>query len=363
MVSWHFWITILFVSSTYLSTVTAGTAFCTFEHTTSYHSDLVPEHISGYLCKLDLDIKGDRVDNIEGSHENGENSNDVSIIMVFKDYHTYLTSFPNTFCSQFENLEIIDMSGAQIETVEDNSLQNCKNLRILQFYMNKIDRIPEKLLAENKKLLKLYISYNSISSLPENLLLGLSNLEILDLSYNQLMSIPTSALYDLRSLKELSLEGNKIEMLEQTTFQNLENIEKLSLASNKISELPVSIFSDLVNLKELMLQQNDLTVIHADSFPAQANINLVVLSKNKIDAIDEYFIDDCGITKLKMSGNICDRTAVIEKKDLKKKLGKCFKNYEDLNRGKLINLSFLVDYLGQWFSNCAVLLKLWSKMH
>lgn len=334
MGSWHLWLTILSLTSTYLSSVIAGTAFCTFEHTTTYHSDLIPDHISGYLCKLDLDIKGDRVDNIGGNHENGEKSSEVNIIMVLKEFYTYLTSFPDAFCSRFENLEIIDMSGAQIETIEENSLEKCKELRILQFYINNIKEVPENLLTKNKKLLKLYITYNSITTLPENLLSGLSNLEILDLSYNHLMSIPSGILRDLRSLKELSLEGNQIKILEAGLFEDLENLEKLSLAHNSISELPMSIFSNLVNLKELMLQQNDLTVIHAESFPQEAKIDLVVLSKNKIDAIDEYFIDNCGISKLKMGGNICDRTAVIGKKDLKKKLRKCFKNYDIIVQGK-----------------------------
>jgi len=311
----------------YGSSVLAGTAFCTFEHTSRYTSDLVTDEITGYMCKLDLDVKGDRVNDVGGSHEGGERDSQVDIIKVLPEYYSYLTSYPGTFCSRFSKLEIIDMCGTEITTIEANSLNKCKDLRILQFYMNKIEKIPEKLLTENKKLLKLYITFNLIRTLPENLLNGLKELKLLDLSYNNIDVLPDNIFQDLKDLKDLNLEGNQFENLEPVLFEHLGNLEKLSLNSNKISELPVALLSNLRNLKDLSLRDNKLTIIHADSFPQGVNIDTVVFTKNQIDAIDEYFIESCGISNLKMGGNICDKTNTIKKKDMKKKLKNCFDKY------------------------------------
>jgi hypothetical protein len=309
--------------------VLAGTAFCTFEHTSRYTSDLILDEITGYMCKLDLDVKGERVDDVGGGHEGGENDSQVEIIKVLPQYYSYLTAFPGTFCSRFPKLEIIDMCGSEINKIEANSLNKCKDLRILQFYMNKIDRVPEKLLAENKKLLKLYITFNMIKELPENLLSGLKELKLLDLSYNQIEALHDNIFQDLTDLKDLNLEANKVNNIEPVLFENLGNLEKLNLNSNGIADLPSAVFGNLLNLKELSLKDNKLTKIHSDAFPQQANIDTVIFTKNKITAIDEFFIENCEVGVLKMGGNICDKSNTIKKDDMRNKLQTCYDNFND----------------------------------
>lgn len=329
----QFLLLLLFINK---PSVLAGTAFCTFEHTNRYISDLITDEITGYMCKLDLDIKGDRVNDIGGYHEGGERDSQVDIIKVLPDFYTYLTSYPDTFCKRFQKLEIIDMSGTEIIKIEANSLNLCKDLRILQFYMNKIDEIPENLLDQNKKLLNLYIAYNDIKTLPENLLSGLRELKLLDLSYNKIDNLPDNIFKDLGTLKDLNLEANNLETLEPVLFEDLVNLEKLNLNSNGILELEIVLLTPLTKLKKLELKNNNLTIIHADSFPLQANIDTVVLSKNKIIAIDELFINQCGVSNLKMGGNVCDKSNTIKKKDMKKKLQACYEKYN----GKFKTLKF-----------------------
>jgi len=318
---------LLLMTLAHESSVLAGTAFCTFEHTSRYTSDLITDEITGYMCKLDLDVKGDRVNDVGGGHEGGERDSQVDIIKVLPEFYSYLTTFPKTFCSRFSKLEIIDMCGTEIATIEANSLNKCKDLRILQFYMNKIEKIPEKLLTENKKLLKLYITFNLIRTLPENLLNGLKELKLLDLSYNHIDVLPDNIFQGLKDLKDLNLEGNQFENLEPSLFLNLGKLEKLNLNSNQISDLLTAVFQNLRNLKQLYIQQNKLTIIHADSFPENIHIDIVSFTKNQIDAIDEYFIENCGVGTLKMGGNICDKTTSIKNKDMKKKLERCYENY------------------------------------
>lgn len=322
-----FIIVLLFMTLTHDLSVLAGTAFCAFEHTNRYYSDLISDHITGYVCTIDIDIKGDRVNDIGGFHEGGEQDSQVNIIKVQKDHYSFLTSFPDTFCSKFRKLEIIDMSGAEIATIEANSLSQCKDLRILQFYMNKIDKIPEKLLSANTKLLRLYIAFNQITTLPENVLNGLTELFLLDLSYNQINNLPENVFKGLQSLKDLNLEGNNIKTLGENLFAKLGNLEKLNLNSNQIADLPTAVFEDLRKLKNLYIQQNKLTIIHADSFPKNIQIDVVSFSKNQIDAIDDFFIITCGVGTIKMSGNVCDKTGTIKKQDMEKKLATCYENY------------------------------------
>jgi len=310
----------------------AGNAFCTFEHTSRYTSDLVTDEITGYVCKLDFDIKDGRVNDVGGGHEGGELDNNVDIIKVKPEFYSYLTTFPKTFCSRFKKLEIIDMCGAEIKTIDEDSLEDCKDLRILQFYRNEFEQVPENLLNENKKLLRLYITFNSnLKNLPENLLFGLSELKLLDLSYNKIDHLPANIFDDLSSIKELNLEGNDLTNPETGLFDKLGNLEILNMNDNGISELSPGVFAGLTGLKTFHLQSNKLTIIHADAFPQAANIDTVVFTRNKINAIDEQFIDNCGISNLKMVGNVCDKTSLIRKKDMKKKLATCFSNYDNGN--------------------------------
>jgi Leucine-rich repeat (LRR) protein len=166
-----------------------------------------------------------------------------------------------------------------------------------------------------------------IKELPENLLSGLKELKLLDLSYNQIDVLPESVFQGLRVLEDLNLEGNQIENLEPGLFSNLEQLKKLNLNSNQISDLPSAIFNDLRSLKQFHIQQNKLTIIHADSFPVNIQIDMVSFAKNQINAIDEYFIDICGVGSLKMGGNVCDKTSLIKNKDMSKKLKTCYENY------------------------------------
>ena len=101
---------------------------------------------------------------------------------------------------------------------------------------------------------------------------------------------------------------------------------------NGISELAAGVFSGLTGLNTLHLQNNKITIVHADAFPQAANFDVVVLSKNKITAIDELFIDNCGVSSIKMGGNICEKSGLIKKKDIKTKLTKCFENYGDISK-------------------------------
>jgi len=275
------------------------------------------------LCKLDLDMKELQIKEIKDENR----AHLINIIKILPKFYSHLSSLTSIFCTKYGKLEIIDMSRAKIDEIEPSSLEKCKDLRVLQFYMNQLDNVPENLFSENKKLQKLYISYNLIRTLPENLFLGLLELKLLDLSYNHIDVLLDNIFQDLKDLKDLNLEGNQLKNLEPVLFEHLEKLEKLNLNSNGISELPIYLFSNLRNLKDLSLMENKLTIIHADSFPLGVHIDTVVFTKNKINAIDEYFIESCGISNLKMDSNICDKTNTIKKKDMKKKLKKCFDNY------------------------------------
>ncbi|XP_070502074.1 coagulation factor X-like [Chironomus tepperi] len=328
-------LTILLLYITTIPTsVIAGTSYCSFEHTSRYQSDLITDEITGYMCKLDLDVKGDRVNDVGGGHLEGERDTLVDIIKVRPEFYSYLTTFPSTFCSRFKNLEIIDMCRAEISKIEEDALDNCKDLRIIQFYMNKFEQVPANLFAETKKLLKIFITFNSnLKSLPEGLFTDLVELKLLDLSYNMINHLPSGIFDGLDNLKELNLEGNSLTDIEIGLFDKLEFLEVLNMNGNGLLELTSTIFSGLTGLKTLLLKSNQLSVIHADSFPNQTNFDTVDLTRNKIDAIEELFVDNCGISTLKMSGNVCDKTSLIKKKDMKKKLTRCFRNYIEQNGG------------------------------
>jgi len=346
-----------------INQVEGQTAKCDYKNYASY-----------YTCNLDTGDANynEELTRIDGQQETGHTDTDVKLIRNDKD--NKLKTFSSIFCKKFSNLEVIRIVDAELESIDVNSLSNCKNLDKLLLSVNKIRELPEFLLFRNSKLTQLWIHDNQLTTLHENLFLNqkeleflylsenqinflpsnifrplmklkvlelhsnklqsinpdwfvnLQNLEWLILNGNQISEIPSKCFASLRKLESLWIYQNKIKILKSNSFDGLQNLHLLNLDSNEISDLPVGVFTPLKNIQNLGLDQN--TTIHSDSFDVHNQLTKVYLQDNKINAIDEKFIDNTAVTILNMTNNICSLIDTGTRSQIKPNLKKCFDNYQ-----------------------------------
>jgi len=84
------------------------------------------------------------------------------------------------------------------------------------------------------------------------------------------------------------------------------------------------------------LSNNKLKVIR--SFGILPKLNTIYLETNQIDAFDQNFIDDTGLTTLNMSNNLCANFSIYDSSaariQMRLELLNCFENYANLQPGE-----------------------------
>jgi len=85
---------------------------------------------SYYKCNLDTRQAnyGEKLTTIDGQHETGHTDADVEWIGNYKNQK--LKSFSTIFCQKFPNLEMIQINDAELESIDEDSLSNCKKFEI-----------------------------------------------------------------------------------------------------------------------------------------------------------------------------------------------------------------------------------------
>jgi len=359
-----------------INQVEGQTAKCDYMYEYHWTDRYRTKNASYYNCYLNIRQANydEKLTRIDGQHGTGHTDADVKWIQNYM--FNKLKIFSSIFCQKFPNLEVIHIDDAELESIDEDSLTNCKNLDKLWLFENKIRELPEYLLIRNSKLTYFRIQNNELTTLPENLFLNqkqleelwsvrnqisflpskifhpLVKLELLYLSNNKLKSINPEWFLNLQNLKWLALEGNKIseiplkcfaklvnlerlilygnkiKILNLDSFDGLEKLQTLNLNNNEISDLPVGVFSQLRSLQDLSLSNNKLTTIHSDSFGIHNQLTTVWLGNNKINVIDEKFIDNTAVSTLNMNNNICSQQLTGIRSQIKSNLKKCFDNYQ-----------------------------------
>lgn len=201
-----------------------------------------------------------------------------------------------------DNLEFVDLSGRNLETVpiflykhahEIRSLnlaknrpfdlptdfvQLCTSLRELVLSHMGIKRLPQAI-RECDSLIRLDISSNNIVDLEHIALDELTELSSLKCHNNRLSTLP-DYFREFRRLQYLNLSNNRFDVIPVTVCEiqplleldisfntatsvpaeigKLRNLERLNLLANLITTLPPSL-ADLVSLKELDCRRNAIT--------------------------------------------------------------------------------------------------------
>nr|3UL9_A Chain A, Toll-like receptor 4, Variable lymphocyte receptor B [synthetic construct] len=184
----------------------------------------------------------------------------------------------------FPELQVLDLSRCEIQTIEDGAYQSLSHLSTLILTGNPIQSLAlgafsglsslQKLVAvetnlaslENfpighlKTLKELNVAHNLIQSfkLPEYFS-NLTNLEHLDLSSNKIQSIYCT---DLRVLHQmpllnlsLDLSLNPMNFIQPGAFKEI-RLKELALDTNQLKSVPDGIFDRLTSLQKIWLHTN-----------------------------------------------------------------------------------------------------------
>ncbi|XP_038565443.1 leucine-rich repeat-containing G-protein coupled receptor 5-like isoform X1 [Micropterus salmoides] len=135
-----------------------------------------------------------------------------------------ITSLPSSVCEQLPNLQLLDLSYNQIQTLP--SFSGCESVQKIELHHNEIEELEENIFHGLMSLRSLDLSWNRLSSVKPNSFSALPALTKLDLSSNQLSSLPRIG---LQSLTHLRLAGNT---------QLIELIPQEDLPRVRVMELP-----------------------------------------------------------------------------------------------------------------------------
>ncbi|KAK7896772.1 hypothetical protein WMY93_022097 [Mugilogobius chulae] len=135
-----------------------------------------------------------------------------------------ITSLPPSICDQLPNLELLDLSYNQLQTLP--LFSGCESIQTLDLHHNEIEELEENTFHGLMSLRSLDLSWNKLSTVKPNCFSALPALTKLDLSSNHIVSLPLSGLH---ALTHLRLSGND---------QLMELIPRETLPRVRVMELP-----------------------------------------------------------------------------------------------------------------------------
>ncbi|XP_055087516.1 leucine-rich repeat-containing G-protein coupled receptor 5-like isoform X2 [Periophthalmus magnuspinnatus] len=137
---------------------------------------------------------------------------------------TKITSLPPSVCDQLPNLELLDLSYNQLQTLPVFS--GCESIQSIDLHHNEIKELEENTFHGLMSLHSLDLSWNKLSSVKPNSFSALPALTKLDLSSNHIVALSLTSLY---ALTHLRLSGND---------QLMELIPRETLPRVRVMELP-----------------------------------------------------------------------------------------------------------------------------
>jgi len=116
---------------------------CDYSYKYHWTAGYKTTNISYYKCNLSTRQENydEKLTRIDGQHGTRHTDADVNIIGKYLD--NKLKTFSSIFCEKFPNLEVIDISFAELESIDEDSLSNCTNLDRLLLHENKVRELPE----------------------------------------------------------------------------------------------------------------------------------------------------------------------------------------------------------------------------
>jgi Leucine-rich repeat (LRR) protein len=187
--------------------------------------------------------------------------------------------------SLYTELQYLDLSGNEIESVQRGAFYRLSRLKVLRLGSNLLTELSPDQFVGLSSLQVLDLSDNAISRLPTAAFSDLRQLEALNLSSNRLVDIAPGAFTGLDQLAELYLSENEIKSVPQVALQNSISLRILDLSSNLISAVPNNSFLKLHLLEVLNLEGNAISKIEDMSFEGLYNLRLLNLNENQLQQV------------------------------------------------------------------------------
>lgn len=143
-----------------------------------------------------------------------------------------LTTFPTELYALADTLEILDLTGNQLNRLPDD-FHKLHNLKILFLSDNQFDHLPA-VLGQCQKLEMIGFKANQIKTVAGNSLPPKTRWLIL--TDNQIESLP-NAIGQLTRLQKLMLAGNQLKSL-PSAMANCTNLQLIRLSANQLTDLP-----------------------------------------------------------------------------------------------------------------------------
>ena len=162
------------------------------------------------------------------SEELAVTSDLLKIIIIEKFLNQTMNCHMNLVEINLKIINRLDLSHANITTIESNSFHGLANLINLNLSHNKIDLIHSSTFS------------------------GLSNLEILNLTYNKISSIKSDDFAEITNLKDLKISIAKVNLLIVEAFKQINSLEKLTLIfRNPMVIINLTTFVETKSLEEI----------------------------------------------------------------------------------------------------------------
>ncbi|CAJ1054656.1 leucine-rich repeat-containing G-protein coupled receptor 5-like isoform X2 [Xyrichtys novacula] len=182
--------------------------------------------------------------NIQSIPEHAFTGNPSLITIFF--YDNPIQSVGQSAFQNLPELRTLSLNGAA-DLTEFPDLTGTKSLESLTITGAQITSLPASLCDQLSNLQLLDLSYNQIQSLPS--FSGCESVQKIDLHHNEIEELEENTFHGLLSLRSLDLSWNRLSSVKLSSFSALPALTKLDLSSNQLSSLPLVGLQSLTHLR------------------------------------------------------------------------------------------------------------------
>ncbi|XP_066150409.1 chaoptin [Euwallacea fornicatus] len=182
-------------------------------------------------------------------------------------------------------LNLLDLSGNGIKTIEEGILEGCLNLKELYLDNNDFRVIPSTSLNGPTTLKLLSLRSNNIGSITLDSFSSRTSLETVDLTDNLIATIDSGAFLKMGPIRSLLLSHNRLTKFNSDVFLGAENLSKLDLSENFITEFPTVSLRVFKGLRHLNLSSNLVQTLDNSNLASLASLHQLDLSRNSLTNI------------------------------------------------------------------------------
>ncbi|ELT91251.1 hypothetical protein CAPTEDRAFT_65222, partial [Capitella teleta] len=182
-------------------------------------------------------------------------------IQVLDLSNTNISNLPEDFFWGFYSLQILNLSGNQIQNIHPNTFARLQYLTFLDLTKTSLStEILATSMSSNQSLEELNVENNAILNIDTSRL-NYPSLEVLNVRFNSIWRLKSDLLNHVPNLKSL----NNIPyfgVVSNDMFQGFPNLTHLSISHNEIRVIEANSFTGLPSLTTLDISNNRLRFIN-----------------------------------------------------------------------------------------------------